>query len=144
MFARQVATLLVFALPIGGCSTRWQPETGKVRFTRACPQHRAPHVGVSAPGGLRGAYSFVTQDASAADLSAWVSRSDEHGFAIVPITVKLNGLDTVFATGPGVLVSQEQVDAEFETACRLQTGRIYLTHVRYNPVDENRSSVQVR
>ena len=41
------------------------------------------------------------------------------------MTVQMNGVDTVFGTGPGVLHDQHAVDEEFRAACGLGLGPIY-------------------
>lgn len=144
MTGRMLATSLAFAILLSGCAARWQSEKGPVSLTEACPQRRALRVEVFGDAGLHAVYNFVTQGASDTDLAAFLRRGRKKGFDLMLMTVNINGLDTTFATGPLVLRSQEQVDAEFEAACRLGVGPIYLTHVQYNPADENGPSVRVR
>ena len=128
--------LLVGLAAHGGCA-RWQPDMGaRPSFAHACSLTRAPEVTDFGPAGLHAVYHFVTQDASNDDLGALIRGTEARGFALMLMTVNLNGRDTVFAHGAGVLRSQSEVDAEFEVACRIGTGRVYLTHVRYNPADE--------
>ena len=38
--------------------------------------------------------------------------------------------------GMAGLRSQREVDAEFQAACRLGRGHVYLTHVRYDMVQQ--------
>lgn len=131
---RMFALLLAVGTGLAGCA-RWQPQRtpGPVAFDRACPLARAPRVTDFGPAGLRAAYHFVTQGATGDELGGLIRRTDAAGFRLALITVQINGADTVFAAGPGVLRDQRAVDEEFRTACRLGLGPIYLTHVRYNP-----------
>jgi len=145
MRTRLLAMAILCATALCGCTPRWRPETsGPVSFTPACPQRRAPAVTEFGAAGVRAAYNFVTDRASDGDLGILLRQSRALGFGLAPMTVNLNGHDTMFATGPAVLHDQREVDAEFQAACRLGHGRIYLTHVRYNPADANGPGVRVR
>ncbi len=134
------------ALALSGCTQRWRPQSGPgpVTFSEACPQRRAPRVEDFGEAGVRGVYHFVTQDASDDELGALVQATSAGGFSLVPMTVNLNGRDTLFAHGAAVLRSQAEVDAEFTTACRMGQGRVYLTHVRYNQGDGSAEQVRAR
>ena len=139
-----LAAICALSAALAGCA-RWQPEqSGPVTLTRACPLQRAPGVADFAGGGVKGVYQFVTQDAAEGDLGSFLRSTDEHGFGLVPLTVTMNGKDTLIAHGPGVLRSQAEVDAEFETACAMGHGSVYLTHVRYNAANEEGGAVRVR
>jgi hypothetical protein len=129
-----LAVIAVAAACLGGCVFRWQPQaTGRVVMTRACTWNRAPNVADFGPAGVRGAYSFATQNASDAELGALIRNTGAGGFSLALVIANLNGRDAMFAQGPAALRSQREVDREFRTACRLGQGRVYLTHVRYNP-----------
>jgi hypothetical protein len=141
------ARALILMLPVtalGGCA-RWEPESrGPVQLVRACPLQRAPAVGELGDKGLRGAYHFVIQDAADDDLTGFLAASEAEGFKVILLTLNINGKDTVFAMGPDVLMSQAHVDAEFDVACALGRGKVYLTHVRYDPPDPAAGPVRVR
>jgi hypothetical protein len=146
MHARLLTLPIVCATLLGGCALRWHPQTGPgpATFGPACPGRRAPAVADFGAAGIRGAYHFVIDHASRGDLGALVRGAGAQGFGLAPLTVNINGHDTVFAIGPAVLHDQAEVDAEFQIACRLGRGRIYLTHVRYNPADSHSPEVRVR
>ena|SRR5690606_38535916 len=90
----------------------------------------------------RFAESQFTQDAPTEDKVAFLRKAAENGFALVPLTVNLNGKDTLIAHGAAVLHTQPEVDAEFTRACAMGFGAIHLTHVTHNPADA--ASVRVR
>ena len=144
MQIRSLPPLLAASLLLTGCA-RWEPQRGPglATFDRACPLARAPRVDDFGAAGVRGAYHFVTQGATSDDLGALARRAAAARFRLAPITVEMNGVDTMFGAGPGVLHDQHAIDAEFGAACRLGSGPIYLTHVRYNPAQEN-GPVRVR
>lgn len=145
MFARLLTASVACAVLLTGCTTRWQPEThGPVKLTEACPLRRAPVVHDFGTAGLRGVYHFVTDNASDRDILRLIDQTEEQGFALILHTLTINGRDTVFAQGPGVLHNQSAVDSEFRSACRLGGGGIYLTHVRYNVAEADQRSTRVR
>ena len=136
MRGRHLLIVVAGITALSGCA-RWQPDTGaRPSFAHACPLTRAPEVTDFGPAGLRAIYHFVTQDASDDELGALIRGTSAAGFELMFMTVNLNGRDTVFANGAGVLHSQREVDTEFAVACRIGMGRVYLTHVRYNPAGE--------
>ena len=94
--------------------------------------------------GVRGTYHVVVQDAPDDELAAFIGRVAEHGFGLVPLTIDIDGLDTMVVTGTATLRTQHEVDVEFDSACGMGGGKIYLTHVRYNPATEAGGPVQVR
>ena len=144
MQIRSLPPLLAASLLLTGCA-RWEPQRGPglATFDRACPLARAPRVDDFGAAGVRGAYHFVTQGATSDDRAGFIRRADETGFRLMLMTIQMNGVDTLFAAGPGVLHDQHAVDEEFRAACRLGLGPIYLTHARYNPAAEN-GPVRVR
>jgi hypothetical protein len=131
---------------LGGCATRWEPQAGEgpVTFEHACSGRVAPAVADFGRAGVRAAYHFVTQGASDVERGALSRRAALQGFGVAPITVNLNGLDTVFVTGPNILRTQSEVDAQFVAACGLGRGPIYLTHVRHNSADSDGEQVRVK
>jgi hypothetical protein len=131
---------------LGGCTARWHAQTGQglATFRPACPGRRAPAVADFGAAGVRAVYNLVTDDVSSRELSGLLRDSGAQGFRIMPLTVNLNGHDTLFMTGPSVLNDQTAVDEEFQVACRLGRGHIYLTHVRYNPEDIRSPEIRVR
>lgn len=136
---------IICAALLGGCTTRWHPEAhGPLTLVPACPNRRAPNVPDFGAAGVRAAYHFVTEGASGDDLGALIQHARAQGFGLAMMTVNINGRDTVLATGPAVLHDQREVDAEFNIACHLGRGPIYLTHVRYNPADSDQRQVRVR
>lgn len=129
---------------VGGCA-RWEPQqVGPAKLTKACPLKRAPAVEEFAQEGMQGAYHFITQGVSESDLKALLQSARQHGFTFTPITININGKNTLIAKGPNVLMDQNQVDGEFALACSLGRGRAYLSHVRYNPAEEGSELLQVR
>ena len=138
-----LVALTALSIAITGCA-RWQPEESDPHtLPDACPLlGRAPAVSEFPAGGLRGTYQFVTQDAPTEDKVAFLRKAAENGFALVPLTVNLNGKDTLIAHGAAVLHTQPEVDAEFTRACAMGFGAIHLTHVTHNPADA--ASVRVR
>ena len=111
MRTMQVRNLLIFlagSLVLTGCA-RWQPQhgPGPTRFDRACPLARAPRVADFGPAGVRGAYHFVVQGATSDDLAGLTRRTAAAGFRLGLLTVEMNGVDTMFAAGPGVLRDQQ-------------------------------------
>src|SRR5438105_668002 len=104
MQVRRLATLLAGSLLLAGCA-RWQPQRGPgpATFDRACPLARAPLVTDFGPEGVRGAYHFVTQGASGDELGVLRRRAEAAGFRFAFMTIQMNGVDTVFGAGPGVL-----------------------------------------
>lgn len=130
---------------VAGCA-RWEPRTeGPVEFTRACPLKRAPAVEDFGDLGVTGAYHFVIQDAPKEDLAAFLQATGEKSFSVALMPIEINGMNTIVAQGPGVLGKQAQVDAEFELACGIGRGKVYLTHVRYDPYDpKNEGWIRVR
>jgi hypothetical protein len=144
MQVRNIAILLGASLSLAGCA-RWHPQRtpGLATFDRACPLARAPRVAEFGPAGVRGAYHFVIQGATSEDLEGLARRANAAGFRFALLTIEMNGVDTKFAGGPGRLHDQHGVDEEFRAACRLGRGPVYLTHVRYNPAEEN-GPVRVR
>lgn len=148
MSQRHTARLLFPLLALGavsGCA-RWEPETaaGPITLSQACPLQRGPAVTDFGEAGLRGVYHFVTQDAPMEDKTAFLAASRTHGFDVVLMTININGKDTLFAPGPELLRSQAQVDAEFDLACSLGHGKVYLTHVRYDAPNPDAKSLRVR
>lgn len=130
---------------LGACVPRWEaPTVGPVQFTEACPDRRAPLIEDFGSTGLRAVYNFVVQDASQDDLGLLFRQSREQGFGLAPVTININGHDTLFATGAAALHRQSEVDAEFRSACRMGGGKVYLTHVRYNPEGDQNEQVRVR
>lgn len=138
-----LVALAALSIAISGCA-RWQPETSDPQtLPGACPLlGRAPSVAEFPAGGLRGTYQFVTQDASTEDKVAFLDKVEENGFALVPLTIDLNGKETLVAHGAAVLRRQAEVDAEFATACAMGHGAVYLTHVTHNPVDAESARVR--
>ena len=138
-------SILAFGIvAFGGCA-RWQPEgPGRATLPEACPMRRAPAVAEFGPDGLRAVYHFVTQNASNEELGALIDGTATYSFALAPMTVTINGRDSMFARGAAVLRSQREVDSEFGIACRLGRGRVYLTHVRYNPARQQGENVRAR
>lgn len=133
------------ALTLAACATRFTPEEGSpLRLTEACEGRIAPRVEQFGETGLRATYHFVTQDASDEDIRQLFARVHEEGFAYMPMTFNINGLDTLFVRGPQDLRTQEEADVEFEIACGLGIDPIYMTHVRYNPADQTDGPVRVR
>ncbi|WP_324751186.1 hypothetical protein SH591_07510 [Sphingomonas sp. LY54] len=144
MTKTRLAILAVLSIATTACATRWEPEDSDPRtLPSACASHRAPEVDTFPAGGLRAAYQFVTQDAPERERTAFIRATGINGFGLVPLTINLNGKDTLIAYGPAVLQNQAEVDAEFAKACSMDQGRVYLTHVRHNPVDEE-GPVRVR
>lgn len=93
---------------------------------------------------LQGGSFKVCVDPFSAILSQWSKAANysSPSFALVPLTIDLNGKETLVAHGAAVLRRQAEVDAEFATACAMGHGAVYLTHVGHNPVDAE--SVRVR
>lgn len=139
------AAILLSAVSLAACA-RWEPQTapGPVVLSHACPLQRGPEVSDFGEAGLRGVYHFVTQDAPSEDLAAFLAASRTNSFNVVLMTVNINGKNTLFAQGPSLLRSQAQVDAEFDLACTLGHGKVYLSYVRYDPPDPNAGSLRVR
>ena len=144
MRMNRLSALALGILALGGCA-RWQPEgPGRATLPDACPLRRAPAVQAFGPDGLRAVYHFVTQNASNEELGALIDGTAAHGFSLAPMTVNINGRDTLFARGQTVLRNQREVDAEFGIACGLGHGRVYLTHVRYNTDQQQGEQIRVR
>jgi hypothetical protein len=138
-----LAAICALSAALTGCA-RWEPEQASpVKLTRACPLQRGPEVAAFGEG-VSGVYSFVTQDAPERELAEFLRTAEASGFSLIPMAITLNGKDTLVATGPALLRNQFQADAEFQLACSLGGGAVYLTHVRYNAPEENRGSVRVR
>lgn len=96
-------------------------------------------------GRVQAQYSFVTQGARRADLGKFLTVVSEAGFSFVPITINLNGADTMIVPGRSALSSAAEAEREFRAACALRTGaRIYLVHAHYNPTTDQRGAVRVR
>lgn len=142
-----IASFVILSAVITGCarsdSQRWAPETGQIQLTRACPSKLAPTVEEVPAMPVRAAYNFVTEHASDADKTQFFKNLKTNGFSIVPITINLNGKDTWFARGPELLANQSDVDAEFNLACQVAAGEVYLTHVQFNSAD-GQGSLRVR
>lgn len=142
----RVALVLLAAMSLAGCA-RWeaQSEPGPLEFTRACPLKRAPEVTEFGASGVSGAYHFVIQDADKEDLAAFLESARTAKFNVALMTIEIDGLDTLVAQGPGVLRTQSEVDREFDAGCGIGHGKVYLTHVRYDPYDpQNAGYVRVR
>src|SRR3546814_2398511 len=105
---------------------------------------KAPLIEDFGSAGLRAVYNFVVQDASQDELDLLFRQSREQGFGLAPVTININGRDTLFATGATALHSQGEVDAEFRTACRKGGGKVYLTHVRYSSDGDQNEQIRVR
>lgn len=137
--------IVVLSALVAGCTARerWAPDEDVSAFTQACQGKRAPAVEEVTKGPVTAAYNFVIDEASDRDMLHLVEQLSARGFTLVPMTVQLNGRDTLFATGPGILQNQSAIDAEFIAACEMGQGNVYLTHARYNPVTAE-GSVQVR
>jgi len=94
---------------------------------------RAPAVEAFGETGVRAVYHFVVGGAQGHALRDFLSVAQAGSFAIMPMTIQMDGVDTMFVHGRAALHDQNAVDREFRTACALGGGGIYLTHVRHNP-----------
>lgn len=140
-----LSAIMILSALVTGCTARerWAPDEDVSSFTQACQGKRALAVEEATKGAVTAAYNFVIDEASDRDLLHLVEQLSARGFSLVPMTVQLNGRDTLFATGPGILQNQSAIDAEFITACEMGQGSVYLTHARYNPATHG-GPVQVR
>ena len=138
---------LLLTIISAGCA-RWRPETNNpIKLTQACQLKSAPAVQDYGTAGVYAMYQFVIQGASRKEMDFFHMRTKSRGLAVGTLIVNLNGKDTIFARGPGVMRDQAQVDQEFDIVCGTGTERVYLTHVAYSPfdpLDPNPTSVRVR
>jgi hypothetical protein len=140
----RILTVIFALLSVAGCA-RWLPERkSPIKLTAACPLKRAPALTDYGSKGARGIYHFVVQDAQKANLVAFLSKAEAAGFHVILMTMNINGRDTLFAAGPARLSTQAQVDKEFNIACGLGRGKVFLTHVRYDSGDSTAETVRVR
>lgn len=136
---------LLFMPPDGLHRARAAADRTAIAVDICAGRARAPIPADFGRHGVQVQYSFVTQDAGRDELGEFLVRASEDGFSFMPVTINLNGVDTIIVPGRAALTDARQVEREFRAACAMRTGRIYLGYVRHNlTTEQRRDSVRVR
>jgi len=142
----QGMTVAALTLPSGEFVNPYPARPDFSRPTSLCTDLKAPPLPAGFGGhGVQAHYSFVTQGARDGDLGTFLKTVSTRGFSFVPITISINGFDTLVIPGRRVLHDATEVASEFREACALETGKkIFLAHAQYNLTTEQGNGVRVR
>lgn len=137
-----VISQLIWAGALAGIgATEVPPETkpqSALSQQDLCSVEGVPQLDIVGPAGMKAAYFFSVQDATAADMKRFVANITQAKFELQPLKIGMDGVDSRLVMGANALHGPEQIQQERETACGLKTGdKIRLFEVMYNREGKN-------